>query len=262
MTAKIKFTFTQLNSIVQVTDGISDKLYVIYTPSKDITFISLNNVIHSRVSMRTHGIDNSTIVGTVDSALFKHKVASIPPSCKNVTLTILPASIRVEYTIRHCTGSFEVGFYQCVVPSESDYNYEFKAPIPKYTVQWLEALHTIYNKQDCFVKLYLMSDEWRIEANTSNLHNQSHRDCSFKQTYKLWKRIRTEHIHDNRGICLQVSKSLLLFALQRIPGKCYLQSEEHGPCSVSSNYKGLEYEILIRPLCLQTDIKNSKISQN
>ena len=255
MIPKIKFTCAQLNSIVQVTDGISDKMYVIYTPSKDITFISLNNVVLSRVSMRTHGTDNSTIVGTVDGALFKHKVASIPPSCKNVTLTILPASIQVEYTVKHCTRSFEVEFYPCVVPSESDYNYEFKAPIPKYTVHWLEALHTICNMHDCFVKLYLMSDEWRIEANNSNLHKQSHPDCSFKQTYKLWKRIHTEHIHDNRGICLQVSKSLLLSALQRIPGKCYLQSEEHGPCSVSSNYKGLEYEIPIRPLCLQTDIR-------
>lgn len=255
MIPKIKFTCAQLNSIVQVMDGISDKLYVIYTPSKDITFISLNNVVLSRVSMCTHGTSNSTIVGTVDSALFKHKVASIPPSCKNITLTILPASIHVEYTVKHCTGSFEIGFYPCVVPSESDYNYEFKAPIPKYTVQWLEALHTICNMQDCFVNLYLMSNEWCIESNASNLHNQSHRDCSFKQTYKLWKRIHTEHIHDNRGICLYVSQNLLLFALQHIPGKCYLQSEEHGPCSVSSNYKGLEYEILIRPLCLQTDIR-------
>lgn len=255
MTAKIKFTFAQLNSIVQVTDGISDKLYVIYTPSKDITFISLNNVVLSRVSMRTNGTDNSTIVGTVDSVHFKHKVASIPPSCKNVTLTFLPSAIRVEYTIKHCTGSFEVGFYPCIVPSESDYDYEFKAPIPKYTAQWLEALHTICNMNDCCVKLYLMSDEWRIESYTNKVHEQLHRDCSFKQTYKLWKRIHTEHIHDNRGICLQVSKTLLLFALQHIPGKCYLQSEEHGPCSISSNYKGLEYEILIRPMCLQTDIR-------
>ena len=255
MTAKIKFTCAQLNSIVQVTDGISDKLYVIYTPSKDITFISLNNVVLSRASMRTNGTDNSTSIGTVDGVLFKHKVASIPPSCKNVTLTILPSAIRVEYTVKHCTGSFEVEFYQSVVPAESDYDYEFKAPIPKYTVQWLEALHTICNKQDCFVKLYLMSDEWRIEAYTNKLHEQSHPDYSFKQTYKLWKRISTKHIHDNRGICLQVSKSLLLSALQHIPGKCYLQSEEHGPCSISSNYKGIEYEILIRPLCLQTDIR-------
>lgn len=255
MTPKIKFTCAQLNSIVQVTDGISDKLYVIYTPSKDITFISLNNVVLSRISMCTHGTDNSTIVGTIDYVQFKHKVASIPPSCKNIILTILPTSIQVEYTIKHCTGSFEVGFYPCVVPAESDYDYEFKAPIPRYTTQWLEALHTIYNKQDCFVKLYLMSDEWRIEADTNKLHKQSHPDCSFKQTYKLWKRICTEHIHDNRGICLQVSKSLLLSALQRIPGKCYLQSEEHGPCSISSNYKGFEYENLIRPLCLDTDIR-------
>ena len=66
MTAKIKFTCTQLNNIVQVTDGVSDKLYVIYTPSKDITFISLNNVVLSRASMRTLGTNNSTIVGTVD----------------------------------------------------------------------------------------------------------------------------------------------------------------------------------------------------
>ena len=254
MIPKIKFTCAQLNSIVQATDGISDKLYVIYTPSKDITFISLNNVIHSRVSMRTHGTDNSTIVGTVNSALFKHKVASIPPSCKNVTLTIFPTSIHVEYTVKHCTGSFEVGFYQHVVPAESDYNYEFKAPIPKYATQWLKALYTICNKQDCFVNLYLMSDEWRIESNASNLHEQSYHDYSFKQTYKLWKPCK-KHIHDNRVICLRVSKSLLLSALQHIPGKCYLQSEEHGPCSVSSNYKGLEYEILIRPLCLDTDIR-------
>lgn len=254
MTAKIKFTCAQLNNIVQVTDGVSDKLYVIYTPSKDITFISLNNVVLSRASMRTNGTGNFT-VGTVDSAHFKQKVASIPPSCKNVTLTIFPASIQIEYTVKHCTGSFEVGFYQHIVPAESDYNYEFKAPIPKYTVQWLEALHTICNMQDCFVNLYLMSDEWHIESNAGNLHEQLYHDYSFKQTYKLWKRIRTEHIHDNRGICLYVSQNLLLSALQRIPGKCYLQSEEHGPCSISSNYKGLEYEILIRPLCLQTDIR-------
>ena len=255
MTAKIKFTCAQLNNIVKVTDGISDKLYVIYTPSKDITFISLNNVVHSRVSMRTHGTDNSTIVGTVNRALFKRKVASIPPTCKNVTLTFLQSAIRVDYTIKHCTGSFEVGFYPCVVPAESDYDYEFKSPIPRYTTQWLEALHTICNMQDCCVKLHLMSDEWRIEANTNDVHELAHRDYSFKQTYKLRKEIRTEHIHDNRVICLRVSKSLLLSALQHIPGKCYLQSEEHGPCSISSNYNGLEYEILIRPLCLQTDIR-------
>ena len=258
MIPKIKFTCAQLNSIVQVTDGVSDKLYVIYTPSKDITFISLNNVVLSRALMRTNGTGNFT-VGTVDSALFKRKVASIPPSCKNVILTILPASIHVEYTVKHCTGSFEVGFYQCVVPAESDYNYEFKAPIPRYTAQWLEALYTICNKQDCFVNLYLMSDEWRIDSNASNLHEQSYHDYSFKQTYKLGKKLCTEHIHDNRGICVYVSNSLLLSALQNIPGKCYLQSEEHGPCSISSNYKGLEYEILIRPLCLQTDIVKSKI---
>ena len=254
MTAKIKFTCAQLNNIVQVTDGVSDKLYVIYTPSKDITFISLNNVVLSRASMRTHGTDNSTIVGIVDHVQFKQKVASIPPSCKNVTLTILPSVIQVEYTIKHCTGSFEVGFYQHVVPAESDYNYQFKAPIPKYTTQWLEALHTIYNMRDCFVNLYLMSDEWRIVADTIDCHEHPYPDCIFEQTYKLWKPCK-KHIYDNRGICLRVSKSLLLSALQHIPGKCYLQSEERGPCSVSSNYKGLEYEILIRPLCLQTDIK-------
>ena len=89
----------------------------------------------------------------------------------------------------------------------------------------------------------------------SDVHELAHRDYSFKQTYKLRKEIRTEHIHDNRVICLRVSKSLLSSALQHIPGKCYLQSEEHGPCSISSNYNGLEYEILIRPLCLQTDIR-------
>ena len=254
MTAKIKFTCAQLNNVVQVTDGVSDKLYVIYTPSKDITFISLNNVVLSRASMRTNGTGNFT-VGTIDSAHFKQKVASIPSSCKNVTLKILPSVIQVEYTIKHCTGSFEVGFYQHVVPSESDYDYEFKAPIPRYTTQWLEALYTICNKQDCFVELYLMSDEWRIESNAGNLHEQSYHDYSFKQTYKLWKKLCTEHIYDNRGICLRVSKSLLLSALQHIPGKCYLQSEEHGPCSISSNYKGIEYEILIRPLCLDTDIR-------
>lgn len=253
MTAKIKFTCAQLNNIVKVMDGISNKLYVIYTPSKDITFMSLNNVVLSRASMRTNGTGNFT-VGTVDSAHFKQKVASIPPSCKNVTLTILPASIQVEYTVKHCTGSFEVGFYQHVVPAESDYNYEFKAPIPKYTTQWLEALHTIYNMQDCFVNLYLMSDEWRIVADTIDCHEHPYPDCIFEQTYKLWKPCK-KHTHDNRGICLRVSKTLLLSALQHIPGKCYLQSEEHGPCSISSNYKGLEYEILIRPLCLDTDVR-------
>lgn len=253
MIPKIKFTCAQLNSIVQVTDGVSNKLYVIYTPSKDITFISLNNVVLSRASMRTNGTDNFT-VGTVDSAHFKQKVASIPPSCKNITLTIFPASIHVEYTVKHCTGSFEVGFYQHVVPAESDYNYEFKAPIPRYTIQWLEALYTICNMQDWFVNLYLMSDEWRIVADTIDCHEHPYPDCIFEQTYKLWKPCK-KHIHDNRVICLRVSKSLLLSALQRIPGKCYLQSEEHGPCSISSNYKGLEYEILIRPLCLDIDIK-------
>lgn len=254
MTAKIKFTCTQLNNIVQVTDGVSDKLYVIYTPSKDITFISLNNVVLSRASMRTLGTNNSTIVGTVDHVQFKHKVASIPPSCKNITLKILPSVIQVEYTVKHCTGSFEVGFYQHVVPAESDYNYQFKAPIPRYTTQWLEALHTIYNIQDCFVNLYLMSDEWRIVADNSDCHEHPYPDCIFEQTYKLWKPCK-KHIYDNLVICLRVSKSLLLSALQHIPGKRYLQSEEHGPCSVSSNYKGVEYEILIRPLCLDTDIK-------
>lgn len=243
MIVEFKCTYIHLNTIARMIDGVSDKVYFTCTSDKTIRFVSLNPALWSCTSMQIKNIPSLQFSGVFDSVQFKRKLISIPQKCKNIVVKIFSTRINIDYMFKNCNGSFDIEIHSCDPPMIHEHVYEYSVPLSPCLSTWLKSLHVISDLQDSIINLQLMSKEWRVQSN-----NHGSSPLLFKQVYKLHKQIITNNVHDNVGIYLQVSESLIRFAINRVPGKQFLQSGYGYPLAIHSIFKGMTCNMLIRPL--------------